>query len=55
MANTNANPSIECVVTNCKYHCDTEDYCSLDSIIVGCHEEHPTKAECTDCQSFEIK
>lgn len=55
MADSNANHSIECVVSNCKYHCNTADYCSLDRITVGCHEKHPTQPECTDCQSFEMK
>ena len=49
------NSSIECTVQQCKYHAVTEDYCSLNAIKVGTHEQHPTKVECTDCNSFELK
>ena len=50
----NANNSIKCTVQQCKYHCNTKDYCSLDCIIVGTHEQNPTNNECTDCKSFEL-
>ena len=33
--NCNANKCIECTVRQCAYHCDTENYCSLDKIQVG--------------------
>jgi len=33
-----ANHSIRCTVTSCSYHCDNQNYCSLDSIQVGTHE-----------------
>ena len=36
--NCNANKSIECTVKQCAYHCDAENYCSLDRIMVGTHE-----------------
>lgn len=47
------NASIECSVNSCKYHCTNEDYCSLNKIHVGTHEQHPKMDQCTDCQSFE--
>jgi hypothetical protein len=50
-----ANRSIECSVEQCKYHCKSDDYCSLDSIMVGTHESNPTVPECTDCRSFEAQ
>ena len=46
------NYSIQCTVTNCANHCQGEQYCALDSIMVGTHEANPTMDECTDCQSF---
>lgn len=50
-----ANKSIECTVTQCKYHSESANYCALDSIMVGTHEANPTKVECVDCRSFECK
>lgn len=47
------NYSIKCSVSNCKHHCGAQQYCSLDSIMVGTHEQNPTMVPCTDCQSFE--
>ena len=55
MDNNNANPSIECSVQQCKYHNCNENYCALDKIKIGTHEEDPTAEQCTDCQSFEKK
>lgn len=49
------NKSIKCTVTQCKNHCQTADYCSLSSIMVGTHEANPTMPECTDCTSFQLK
>ena len=50
--NCNANKCIECTVQQCAYHCDSENYCSLDKILVGTHEVNPTVDQCTDCKSF---
>jgi hypothetical protein len=50
-----ANQSIGCTVWECKYHDDSQEYCSLDRIMVGTHEENPTQSECTDCESFEVR
>lgn len=55
MNSNKANPSIECTVDQCSYHCQNQDYCSLDRIKVGTHESNPTQNECTDCESFEAK
>lgn len=49
------NPSIKCSVEQCKYHANSEDYCTLDAIQVGTHEKNPKVPECTDCNSFELK
>lgn len=51
----NKNSSIQCTVKQCKYHTGSENYCSLNAIKVGTHEPNPTKVECTDCNSFELK
>ena len=53
--NCKANKSIECTVQQCAYHCDAENYCSLDRILVGTHEQNPTMDQCTDCKSFRKK
>jgi hypothetical protein len=55
MEKSNANPSIKCTVNECEYHCQDQQYCSLDSIKVGTHEQNPTQKSCTDCESFELK
>lgn len=49
------HPSIQCKIKECKHHCGSEDYCSLNCILVGTHEAHPTVVECTDCESFEYR
>ena len=53
--NTHANQSIQCTVSECAYHCGTQNYCSLDCITVGTHECNPTQEQCTDCMSFKAK
>ena len=53
--NYNANKCIECTVTQCAHHCDTENFCSLERIMVGTHEANPTVDQCTDCMSFKKK
>lgn len=49
------NESIRCSINNCTYHAKDENYCTLEAIKVGTHEENPTKKECTDCESFVNK
>ncbi len=51
----NVNKCIECTVTQCKYHNNTENYCTLDKIQVGTHEKDPKMPSCTDCNSFVLK
>ena len=53
--NCKANKCIECTVSQCAYHCDEANYCSLDRILVGTHETNPTMDQCTDCKSFRKK
>lgn len=55
MHQDNANVSIECSVQQCRNHCESQNYCALDSIKVGTHESNPTQKQCTDCESFEMK
>lgn len=55
MSCNNANTSIGCTVNNCKHHCQSQNYCSLDKVMIGTHESDPTKCECVDCKSFEMK
>ncbi|MGL5380559.1 DUF1540 domain-containing protein [Clostridium sp.] len=49
------NPSIKCVVNQCKHHDCSENYCTLNVIEVGTHEPDPKVVECTDCLSFAKK
>ncbi|MDF2586272.1 MAG: hypothetical protein K0S41_113 [Anaerocolumna sp.] len=51
----NQNPSIGCVVTECKYHAQNADYCTLDKIMVGKNESFSSKSEDTDCESFIVR
>ncbi len=51
----NSNKSIGCTVKECQYHCDNENYCTLEKIVVGTHESNPTNVECTDCESFKAR
>lgn len=55
MDNMKANQSIKCSVKDCEYDCQSQDYCGLDCISVGTHENNPTQKQCTDCESFERK
>ncbi len=49
------NESIQCTIKSCEHHAADANYCSLDHILVGTHEENPTNKQCTDCESFEKK
>ncbi len=55
MDKNRANNAIRCTVTSCDNHCANQDYCALDSITVGTHEQNPTQQQCTDCESFVAK
>ena len=50
-----ANKCIECTVQQCANHCQGQNYCALDHIVVGTHEMNPTMDQCTDCKSFRRK
>ena len=43
----------KCHANHC-IQCTNENYCSLERILVGTHEQHPTMDQCTDCKSFEL-
>ena len=32
------NKCIRCSVSQCKYHCNTSNYCTLDTVSIGTHE-----------------
>jgi len=49
------NPCIGCTVQQCTFHDEADQYCTLDKILVGTHEESPTVNQCTDCKSFRKK
>ncbi len=53
--NNQANHSIKCTVQQCRHHCNTENYCSLDCVSIGTHESDPSMDQCTDCKSFAKK
>ncbi|EOS58210.1 MULTISPECIES: DUF1540 domain-containing protein [unclassified Anaerotruncus] len=55
MDNCKANHSVECTVSQCKNHCATSDYCSLNCVRIGTHENNPSMDQCTDCKSFVRK
>ncbi|WP_085833441.1 DUF1540 domain-containing protein [Clostridium merdae] len=54
-SNDRPNPSIGCSVEQCRFHCQSQDFCSLQKIQVGTHEQNPSMDQCTDCQSFQVK
>lgn len=48
------NNSIQCSVKSCTYHADSKDYCTLNSIRVGCcGDARPKTCDCTECASFQ--
>ncbi len=47
-----ANKSVKCSVKSCQNHCNSEDYCGLNSVKIGTHESNPTVCQCVDCESF---
>ena len=42
-------------VSNCKYHCANENYCTKNVIKVGSCNCDPKNVDATCCQSFEMK
>lgn len=51
----NINKSIGCTVSQCKFHDDKKDYCTLNNIKVVTHENKTNKVEGSDCGSYEPK
>ncbi len=50
------NPSIQCIVEECKYHSNKTDYCTLDSIRVNrINEQVSQNSADTECGSFIAK
>lgn len=48
------NHSIHCTVTSCANHAKACDFCVLDKVSIGTHENNPTVPECVDCESFVL-
>ncbi len=46
------NPSIQCIVKECKYHANNTDYCTLDSIRVNNTGQASQTSSDTECGSF---
>lgn len=46
------NSSIGCIVTECKFHCKEDDFCTLGKINVVKHTAKADTVESTDCGSF---
>lgn len=49
------NKAISCTVCECMYHCNGENYCSLENVKITTHEKNPTECRCVDCSSFAPK
>ncbi|WP_206458745.1 DUF1540 domain-containing protein [Anaerovorax sp. IOR16] len=49
----NHNSSIGCSVSECKFHCKDDNYCTLDKINVIKSSASADTVECTDCGSFQ--
>ena len=49
------NTSVRCTVCNCANHCQNQDYCGLNTVQIGTHEDNPTEKQCVDCDSFKLK
>lgn len=49
----NHNESIGCSVSECKFHCQEDNYCTLDKINVIKNSSSASTIQCTDCGSFE--
>jgi len=53
----NHNNAIGCSVSECRYHCNQDDYCTLSKIEVGKDSGETKACSCseTECSSFESK
>ena len=47
------NHSIKCSVSSCAYHANSQNYCTLNEIKVGCSTPNVTDCGCTECASFQ--
>lgn len=48
------NHSIQCSVNSCAYHAEDKNFCTLNSIKVGCcGDTKPKSCDCTECASFK--
>lgn len=48
------NHSIACTVSQCANHAHTCNFCVLDRVVIGTHEQNPTVNQCVDCESFVL-
>lgn len=55
MSEKTPNQSIKCNVNNCKNHCGSQNYCSLNSVKIGTKNSNPTDCKYVDCESFEAE
>ena len=46
------NHSIKCSVDECAHHAQSQNYCTLNEINVGCCSPKATSCDCTECASF---
>ncbi|KHD36572.1 hypothetical protein NL50_08570 [Clostridium acetobutylicum] len=49
------NSSIGCTVSECRFHCKDDNYCTLDQIKVVKHNNRAEQVEHTDCGSFKVE
>lgn len=48
------NHNIECSVNTCTHHAGEQNYCTLNTIKVGCCGAiNPKSCDCTECASFQ--
>lgn len=52
--NDKVNSSIQCSVKSCAHHGQDKDYCTLNSIKVGCCDTSVAKCAQTECASFNL-
>lgn len=55
MGNKEKNENIQCLVKDCRYHANSQDYCTLDSIRVNNSGQASQSAKDTECGSFIAK
>ena len=55
MTDKTPNSCIKCDVTSCKNHCNSENFCSLNTIKIGTKNSQPMTCQNVDCESFEAK